>query len=451
MSTALASQVDTRPFLRLIRTVRRAAVLIGGCMLLAGCAIKPPVIGATLNPPNCALVTTMMVPRDEAHPENVANSELVKDMKAAFRTAGPDGAKMLILSGGSEHGAYGAGFLNGWAEARGGTLPDFQVVTGVSTGALQSSAAFIGHPGTLLKGGYEIDGERDLLTPYSGVTGGADRSKLNVARALIGHGALANLAPARVRLLAILHGAASSHGTETVLEAVARKAQTGAKLYVGLVDLDSGQAVAVDMSELALRWLRADGAKRDLLAGCYADAIIASSSAPMAAPPVFIDGHMYVDGGLRFGLFADEAVEAVTPVIAVGPDQLPVARPRAYAIVNAELASSPRCAGPSCFPGGRHRAWSFDEVALASEDILANQIYRLSKERLEMRINAITTQIPSDAVMSARPYPTWNGETCQYWRDADDRDYRPVQFHKRYMRCVIGVGRADYALHPAFH
>jgi hypothetical protein len=49
---------------------------------------------------------------------------------------------MLALSGGGEHGAYGAGLLCGWSE--GGHRPTFDIVTGVSTGALMSPFAFLG-------------------------------------------------------------------------------------------------------------------------------------------------------------------------------------------------------------------------------------------------------------------------------------------------------------------
>ena len=40
----------------------------------------------------------------------------------------------LAISGGANDGAFGAGFLSGWSAS--GTRPDFELVTGVSTGAL---------------------------------------------------------------------------------------------------------------------------------------------------------------------------------------------------------------------------------------------------------------------------------------------------------------------------
>ena len=48
----------------------------------------------------------------------------------------------LALSGGGDHGAFGAGLLNGWTEA--GTRPEFKLVTGISTGALIAPFAFLG-------------------------------------------------------------------------------------------------------------------------------------------------------------------------------------------------------------------------------------------------------------------------------------------------------------------
>ena len=48
----------------------------------------------------------------------------------------------LAVSGGGSAGAFGAGILNGWTAS--GDRPKFKVVTGVSTGALISTFAFLG-------------------------------------------------------------------------------------------------------------------------------------------------------------------------------------------------------------------------------------------------------------------------------------------------------------------
>jgi len=49
--------------------------------------------------------------------------------------------QLLAVSGGGENGAFGAGLLCGWSENA--TRPVFELVTGVSTGALIAPFAFL--------------------------------------------------------------------------------------------------------------------------------------------------------------------------------------------------------------------------------------------------------------------------------------------------------------------
>ena len=51
---------------------------------------------------------------------------------------------LLSLSGGGQNGAFGAGLLTGWRET--GQRPQFDVVGGVSTGALLATHALLGTP-----------------------------------------------------------------------------------------------------------------------------------------------------------------------------------------------------------------------------------------------------------------------------------------------------------------
>src|SRR3954469_23352516 len=50
--------------------------------------------------------------------------------------------QLLAVSGGGENGAFGAGLLCGWSEHR--SRPVFELVTGVSTGALTAPFAYLG-------------------------------------------------------------------------------------------------------------------------------------------------------------------------------------------------------------------------------------------------------------------------------------------------------------------
>ncbi|HEY7742667.1 MAG TPA: patatin-like phospholipase family protein [Burkholderiales bacterium] len=68
-------------------------------------------------------------------------------MAAAKRSPGapPPTIDVLVISGGGDWGAFGAGVLKGWGRVRGELArPEFDVVTGVSTGALIAPFAFLG-------------------------------------------------------------------------------------------------------------------------------------------------------------------------------------------------------------------------------------------------------------------------------------------------------------------
>jgi hypothetical protein len=75
-------------------------------------------------------------------------------------------ANFLVISGGGDQGAFGAGLLNGWADA--GTRPDFKLVTGVSTGALTAPFAFLGAAGDQrLRSLYTTLSSDDIVEPRS--------------------------------------------------------------------------------------------------------------------------------------------------------------------------------------------------------------------------------------------------------------------------------------------
>ena len=56
---------------------------------------------------------------------------------------------VLMLSGGGSAGAFGAGFLRGWRSRSDASLPNFDLITGISTGALQAPYALVGTPAAI--------------------------------------------------------------------------------------------------------------------------------------------------------------------------------------------------------------------------------------------------------------------------------------------------------------
>ncbi|MET0251503.1 MAG: patatin-like phospholipase family protein [Novosphingobium sp.] len=444
--------------------------------LLGGCAISPPPTTSPLcnftryhlavdNPPADILETA---------PEATMSSVLRSAMSASAseESTAVEPPSLLFLSGGSQHGAFGAGVLAGWQANGGGRLPRFQTVTGISTGAILATFAFIDRPDVAARE-YAISKESELLIPFVKLDPQGKLTKgsyLKLAR----KGAVADLSPLKDKLLAVLD--------RPVMEAVAARAAEGRKLLVGVVDVDQGQAVALDLTDLAQRYFapRA-GETPESVRSCYADAIVASSSAPMAAQPVFLDNRMYVDGGVRFGAFSDEIGQVIgdsEAAFARSRAAAPTPRARAemdaiapetYLIVNGDQEIAAQCGKvgkPTCEPSyrieGAHADWNFLDLALRSEQILVNQVYRFSADRIRLHAGAAGGHlhfalIGPDKNGWAYTFPPGDPldsgtRTCDEWRQRDRELLNPIQFFPRYMRCLIDYGRAKgRAFPPPIH
>jgi len=191
-------------------------------------------------------------------------------------------ADFLAISGGGGDGAFAAGVLKGWSER--GSRPVFEVVTGVSTGALAAPFAFLGpgEDGTL----------EELYTAY----GDADIYSEQGILGLLGP-AINDSAPLR-RLI-------ERYMTDQRLDQIAREYRNGRRLLVQTTNLDAQRPVVWDLSAVAASG-RSD--RRDMTV----QILLASAAIPAVFPPVRIavtagDGRTYdelhVDGGVTSQLF----------------------------------------------------------------------------------------------------------------------------------------------------
>ena len=206
---------------------------------------------------------------------------LQEAIKAPVAAAGLDPLNVLILSGGGQNGAFGAGFLNGLTLRADPPDLNFDIVTGISTGALQATFAFLGP-----------DYYAMLETFYSNLS----QSDIFVNRLfpfLLWSDSLADPSPLR----SLLENAI----TLDIIEKVAQAHESGRRLFIGTVDLDSGAMIAWNMGEVAL------GRNQQALEK-YHDILMGASAVPVLLPPVEIEyitanGQLYeglhVDGGLR--------------------------------------------------------------------------------------------------------------------------------------------------------
>jgi hypothetical protein len=119
--------------------------------VVAGCSqIRP------LPPPSGCIAPAWKLLPGETHPSlfslNPAEAEFTMPrattaFEAALTSRLRDRDKLskplqvLVLSGGSQNGAFGAGLFRGLSQSNG--IPEYDVVTAVSTGALQSTLIFL--------------------------------------------------------------------------------------------------------------------------------------------------------------------------------------------------------------------------------------------------------------------------------------------------------------------
>jgi predicted acylesterase/phospholipase RssA len=185
----------------------------------------------------------------------------------------------LVLSGGGAHGAFAAGVLNGWSEA--GTRPEFDVVTGVSGGAIIAVLAFLGPA-------YD-----DRLAVLYTTTGDRDIFRLRPLSGILWADSLADPARLRKRIAAGV--------TPEFVDLIAAEHRKGRRLYVATTDLDSKRPAVWDLGAIA-----ASGAPNRRLLLC--DVILASCSVPAVFPPVPID--VEIDGRWHTELHVDGAVSA---------------------------------------------------------------------------------------------------------------------------------------------
>lgn len=187
----------------------------------------------------------------------------------------------LAISGGGADGAFAAGYLTGWSEK--GDRPQFEVVTGVSTGALAAPFAFLGPDyDKELQEVFTHYGDRDIYRNLGllGVIGRAlyDNEPL---RELIGR-----------------------YLTHEMVGAIAAEYHTGRRLLIQTTNIDAQRPVVWDVSAIAAG-TRTDRRERII------EILLASAAIPAVFPPVRIDvmldgragQELHVDGGTVAQIF----------------------------------------------------------------------------------------------------------------------------------------------------
>lgn len=280
------------------------------CATLTRLPAVPPELATKAAPviPN----SRYLVLRETATFADVARASADKErawLAANGHQGPPPSPSMLVISGGGDDGAFAAGLLNGWTAS--GHRPEFQVVSGISTGALIAPFAFLGPKyDPVLTRLYTTVAQRDIFKPR------------NLIVAFFGD-AMTDTAP--------LSNMVRREVNQALLDAIAAEYAKGRILLVGTTNLDTMEPVIWNMTAIA-----ASGDPR--AADLFSKILLASSAIPAAFPPVMIDvtvdgasyQEMHVDGGTTAQLFAYPP--------SFHADQLATAgKPTLYIIRNARL------------------------------------------------------------------------------------------------------------------
>lgn len=297
-------------------------------MLLCGC-IAP----VTTLPVPEPLVAHAVVPgySQIRYSYDHTEADFVVDYQTAMRAARPgaDGVAVLALSGGGANGAFCAGVLCGWTDS--GRRPEFQVVTGVSTGALAAPFAFLGsaYDERLIRA-YTTVNDPDIFVPH------VVRTTFNLLR----NDSMADTTPLARTLAALVDA--------PMIEAIAAEHRRGRRLYVCTTELAAGRAVFWNLSAIAASG-RPDA--RSLILKI----LVASASIPIVFPPQYFEvtadqgryTEMHVDGGLSRQVFAH--LHGARAALGSQHDETPVPL-TTYIICNSKLVPDYEPIRPALLP-----------------------------------------------------------------------------------------------------
>lgn len=189
----------------------------------------------------------------------------------------------LSISGGSDNGAFGAGLLTGWSER--GDRPNFDLVSGVSTGAMIAPFAFLGPDYD-----YVI---RRVFT------------EVDASDIFINDGLMGALFSDSFMDTAPLFKLIKEYVNEDLLKKIAYEYNVNNRwLLIASTNLDVGIPVIWNMGKLA-----SVGTPESL--HLFRKILLASAAIPGAFPPVMIDvtaegkdyQEMHVDGGAAMEVF----------------------------------------------------------------------------------------------------------------------------------------------------
>ena len=323
--------------------------------------------------------------------------------------AGRGKSAYLAISGGGGDGAFGAGLLAGWSET--GTRPEFDVVSGVSTGALIAPFAFLGP-----------DYDATLREVYTSGFAATLLDAFDIEQALFGAGLFSNRK---------LHDLVRQYVTPQVLARIAAEHAKGRRLLVVTTNLDAGRGVVWDMGAIA-------SSRHPQALALFREVLTASASIPALFPPVMIEvegkgrrfKEMHVDGTIATPVFT------IPPALMVADKQLGPSRRNLtlYMLLNSRI-DPPFETTPSSVISVSARAFS-TVTRYQSRTALAGTWAFAKREGFRLELAAIDHDIPNDGgptgfdtkyMRTLYDLGLKRGRGGSAWRHADAEALQPAE------------------------
>ncbi len=235
---------------------------------------------------------------------------------------------VLMISGGGDYGAFAAGILEGWGDVKdpSWSRPTFDVVTGVSTGALIAPFALLG----------DDQSYRRVLELYE-----------HPKKDWITLRDIFFFLPGRQSFMDTkgLERDVREQIDRPTIAAIAAAERDGRTLAIGATNLDLGRMHPWDLTTEAARIETGE-----LESDRFYKVLMASAAIPALFPPVVIDDTLYVDGGTTSNILYDADLRSRGAPVQLFKERNPartLPKFRFWVIVNNQLGGTPQRIDPT--------------------------------------------------------------------------------------------------------
>lgn len=284
---------------------------------------------------------------------------------------------VLVLSGGGDWGAFGAGFLKGWGKIPAShplARPEFDVVTGVSTGALIAPFAFLGDEESIDR----------ILNLYR-----------NPDPDWVKQRGVLYFLPAHISFAEVpgLEREMRRHFTLDMVRRIADAGADGRLLGVNTTNLDEATFRVFDLVAEARRAVESGKVER------IHDIMLASAGIPGAFPFRMIDQSLYVDGGVTGNIIYGGRGLEEDSILGMWTRLYPDAPPppvRVFVIFNNQFRPVPEVTPPN-WPAVIRR--SLETATRASTTIAVRHLFTMAEvARLKYKADGqiYVASIPGD-------------------------------------------------------